>query len=846
MYCGQRLAAVGDVPDVHIHVMRRQVFEALPVDEALPRLKNALFSAATAVLVAPPGAGKTTHVPLALLHESWLAGRKIIVLEPRRLAARAAAHRMAQLLGENVGETVGFRVRLESRIGRRTRVEVVTEGVLSRMIASDPTLDGVGLVIFDEFHERSVHADLGLALTLHARDELRDDLGVLVMSATLDGARVARLLGNAPVITSEGKAFPVETRYVPYRSATSREAAVVAAVTSAAADPGDILVFLPGAGEIRRVAEALQSRALPRGMSIIPLFGSMSLEDQDRAIQPSPAGTRKVVLATTIAQTSLTIEGIGVVIDSGYTRIPRYSPRTGMTRLETVRVSRAAADQRRGRAGRMGPGVCYRLWSAADEALLKPHDTPEILEADLAPLVLDLAVVGIADPAQLRWLDLPPEGATAHARELLRELGALDTAITSHGRDLAALGAHPRIAHMLITARDAGHGALACDLAALLEERDILGGVPHERDPDLRTRLDMLHGRRQAAASLQRLRKTADRWRDRLAVQGASDVRAAGWLLALAYPDRIAQRREGTAPRYVLRQGMGAVLPPGSGMHNEPYIVAAELDARGPESLILLAAPITAEEIEEHFADQIEISDTIQWDETTGSVSARRRRVLGAIVLADAPLKHPSEQDITRAIQRVILESDFSMLNWTRDAVTLRNRLAFLHAHDPEWPDVSNAGLRLTSDKWLAPYLTGLRRRQEILRISVEDAVRELLTWQQRAKLDQLAPTHIQVPSGSRIAVDYSDPATPVLAVKLQEVFGLTSTPTILAGRKPVTMHLLSPSRRPVQVTTDLASFWRTSYFDVRKELRGRYPKHPWPDDPLNAPATRRTNRSRP
>ncbi len=831
--------------------MRGRNLEALPIDEALPRLRDALRGATSAVLVAPPGAGKTTRVPLALLEEAWLGTAKIVMLEPRRLAARAAAHRMAHLLGERIGDTVGYRVRMDSQVGPRTRIEVVTEGVLTRILAAEPTLDGINLVVFDEFHERSVYADVGLALTLHSRTLVRSDLRVLVMSATLDGAAVAGLLGDAPVIASEGKVFPVDTRHVPPRSATAIEATLLATIDRALeADHGDVLVFLPGAPEIRRAADALHARALPAGTYVVPLYGAMPLEEQDRAIRPSAPGARKVVLATTIAQTSLTIEGVQIVIDSGRARVPRYSPRTGMTRLETVRVSRAAADQRRGRAGRTALGICYRLWDAAEDALLRPHDIPEILEADLTPLALELAAAGVRDPAELRWLDPPPGGAFAQAQELLRELGTVNAqgTITAHGTQLAALGTHPRLAHMLVAARRAGHGAVACDLVALLEERDILLGVPNERDPDARSRIDVLRSRRALSAvdqsALHRARAAAERWRKRIGVApGPSDTIAAGWVLALAYPDRVAQRRPGAAPRYVLRNGAGAVLAAGTTLHNEPYLVAAELDGRRPESLILRAAPLALNDIERHFADQIETRNTIAWDESAGAVLARRTRTLSAIVLSDDPLANPETAEVQRVVQEAIHASDFGMLTWTKDATALRQRAAFLHARDTTWPDVSDDGLKEATSRWLGPYLLSVRRRQEIARIPVAEALAQLLTWQQRARLDELAPTHVTVPSGSRIAIDYSDSSAPVLAVRLQEVFGLTTTPTVFGGRLRLTLHLLSPSQRPVQVTTDLESFWRTSYFDVRKELRGRYPKHHWPDDPLHAEPTRRTKR---
>ncbi|HEY7568183.1 MAG TPA: ATP-dependent helicase HrpB [Gemmatimonadaceae bacterium] len=820
--------------------MRDRSLDPLPIDAVLPQLRDALRHRSSAVLVAPPGAGKTTRVPLALVDQEWLRDSRTVMLEPRRLAARAAARHMAQQLGEEVGETIGFRVRGESRVSSRTRVEVVTEGVLTRMLADDPTLEGIGLVIFDEFHERSLNADVGLALSLQSQRLVRDDLRLLVMSATLEGRAVAQLLGDAPVIESEGKMFPVTTHFVPPRGASAREAALLATIERALRDEsGDVLAFLPGAGEIRHAAEALNSRVLPPGTYVVPLYGAMPLAEQDRAIRPSQPGTRKVVLATTIAQTSLTIEGVRIVIDSGLTRIPRYSPRSGMTRLETVRVSRSAADQRRGRAGRLAPGICYRLWDAGEDAMLRQHDIPEILEADLAPLALDLAAAGVNDPADLRWLDPPSAGAFAQGRELLRELGALDAngRVTAHGRELAALGTHPRLAHMLVRSRADDLSALAADLAALLEERDILGGPLAERDPDVRTRIELLHGGRASAgadrAAIERVRAAASRWRRKSAPPGApQNAAAAGLLLALAYPDRIAQRRVGPQPRYVLRNGAGAKLPPGTALHNEPYLVAAELDGRLPESLILLAAPISLSEIEQHFGDQVVREDVITWDNAAGSVKAQRRRMLGALVLSDDPLATPDVDQVQKVVLDAIIASDFALLSWSKETTALRERMAFVHAHDASWPDVSLAALRQTAGEWLGQRLDGVRRREDIARIPLAEALAQLLTWQQRTRLDELAPTHFNTPAGFRARIDYSDPQTPMLAARMQDLFGLTKTPRVLGGRVPLTLHLLAPNQRPVQVTQDLESFWKGAYREVRTQLRARYPKHKWPEDP--------------
>ena len=829
------------------------------------------------MLQAPPGAGKTTRVPLALLGERWLGGGKIVMLEPRRIAARAAAAFMARLLGEHVGETVGHRMRLDTRVGAKTRIEVVTEGVLARMIQDDPSLDGVGLVIFDEFHERSLQADLGLALTLQTRTLLREDLAVLVMSATLDGAPIAALLGDAPIITSEGRAFPVVTRHVARRHDQRMEPYVASVIRDAlASEAGDMLVFLPGTAEIRRVASMLEEAAVPADVRVVPLHGSLPLEQQDLAIQASPPGRRKVVLATSIAETSLTIDGVRVVIDSGLMRVPRFSPRTGMTRLETLRVSRASADQRRGRAGRVAPGVAYRLWAEHEESHLVDHGAPEILEADLTSLALTLAEAGIVEPMELPWLDIPPPAAFAHARELLTQLGALDArgSITPHGRRLADLPMHPRLAHMIVAAPD-GLTALACDFAALLGERDVLRTGGPQVDADLRLRLeamhspgrDMIQGMTVDRDAVRRAREQSREWQRRLACAARDssppDIERAGLLLALAYPDRIAQRRTGGeeshrgpsavgAPRttmhagggrFLLRNGRGAVLMSPQALTAESYIVVAELDDRRPEARIFLAAPIALDELEAGLGDQIVAETVVAWDAATRAVSARRQRRLGALVLADAPLRDADPARIAAALLDGLRAEGTAGLPWSESARRLRERIAFMARHDSGWPDVSDAALTASIDAWLAPHLGGMRRLEDLGRLDLAELLRGMLDWKQRSALDESAPTHITVPSGSRVPIDYTDPDAPVLAVRLQEMFGCTDTPRIAGGRVQLTIHLLSPAHRPVQVTRDLAGFWRTTYFDVRKDLRGRYPKHHWPDDPLTAAPTNRAKR---
>jgi ATP-dependent helicase HrpB len=817
--------------------------DVLPIEPVLPELRQALATAPGAVLQAPPGAGKTTRVPLALMDEPWVAGRRIIMLEPRRLAARAAARRMAEVLGEEPGGTVGYRIRQETRVSAATRIEVVTEGVLTRMLLSDPALEGYGLVIFDEFHERSIHADLGLALTLQARAILRPELRVLVMSATLDGGPVAALLGHAPIVTSEGRSFPVETHHLTVREGIRLEAAVAGAVRDAIAeDRGDVLAFLPGAAEIRRTEALLPGLAA----EVIPLHGMLPQALQDRALRPHPAGRRRVVLSTSIAETSLTIDGVRVVVDSGLARVPRYSPRTGMTRLATVRVSRASADQRRGRAGRQGPGVCYRLWGAHEDHALLAHGTPEILEADLAPLALELAAAGVAAPAELAWLDPPRPAALAEARALLTQLGALDDEgrITPHGHGIRELSLHPRLAHMVVAGRSLGAGGLACELAALLSERDVVRHQVGAPDADLDLRLDVLRGAVERADvdrdALRRVRAEA-----RLCGQPGTDVPVStGVLLALAYPDRIAQRRPGAAGRFRLRNGLGAFLDP-QALAKADHLVAAELDGRPRQSRIFLAARITRDEIEAHFANQIAIEDVLEWDAAARAVVAVRRRRLGALVLQEAALHDPDPEAVTSTFLEGVRRQGVAGLPWNGPAKLLRARLAFLRRLDGRWPDVSDAALDAGLERWLRPWVEGLRQLADLGRIDLEQALRQMVPWERRNDLERLAPSHVQVPSGSRIQVDYTDPAAPVLAVRLQELFGAAETPAVGAGGVPLTLHLLSPAGRPVQVTRDLAGFWRTTYFDVRRDLKARYPRHPWPDDPRSAEPTRHAKRRR-
>ncbi|MFO7304130.1 MAG: ATP-dependent helicase HrpB [Gammaproteobacteria bacterium] len=838
---------------------------SLPIDSALPELRAALANHTRVVLQAPPGAGKSTRVPVALLDQPWLGERKILMLEPRRLAARAVATRMARSLGESAGETVGYRTRLETRVSGRTRIEVLTEGILTRLLQDDPALEEVGLVIFDEYHERSVHADLGLALCLDSQEALRDDLRLLVMSATLDSERVATLLGNAPVVRSAGRSFPVEIRWVAPESARMRatraetrlEARVAMQVERALAeDEGDILVFLPGQGEIRRTQALLDERGLPQHVRVFPLYGELDADVQDAALSPSPQGQRKIVLATNIAETSLTIEGVRVVIDSGLARRARFDPGSGMSRLETVRISRASAEQRSGRAGRLEAGVCYRLWSESEHARLPAHSPPEIVETDLAPLALELAAWGVRDPMQLRWLDPPPAGTYAQAIELLKLLGALDAdgAITSHGRDLVRLGTHPRLAHMILRSVPLGATRTAIEIAALLSERDLLRFPPGERNVDLQLRVDALRtgssgtiGAQVDAGTRQRVRRSAEQLArhlgDAVTDASASSQVEIGRLLAHAYPDRIARSRGG-AGRFLLAGGRGARLPDGQTLAQCEFLVIADLDAAERDATIRLAAAISRASIETDFAHAIEARERIEWDSSEQAVVARRERWLGAIKLTEAPIEQPDPARVSRALIAGIREMGLSALPWSKQARQLRERIAFarrLETRTPNpWPDVGDDALLENLDVWLAPWLDGMTKREHLERLDMHTALVSLLDWQLLQRLDTFAPTHLTVPSGSKIPIDYST-ETPTVSVRLQEVFGLHETPAIADGRVPLTLELLSPAHRPVQITQDLASFWARGYADVKKDLKGRYPKHYWPDDPLTAKATART-----
>jgi len=868
----------------------------LPIDAILDELARTLAGNNAAVVVAPPGAGKTTRVPLALLDEPWTKNRKIIVLEPRRIAARASAERMAHTIGERVGETVGYRVRFGSKVSRATRIEVVTEGIFSRQILDDPELSDVAAVLFDEFHERSLDADLGLALARDTQTGLREDLRILVMSATLDGARVAKLLGDAAVIESEGRAFPVETRYLGRKADAPLERQMADAIAMALrADPGSVLAFLPGAAEIRRTQNFLSERVHDASIEIVPLFGALDAAVQDRAIAPAARGRRKVVLATSIAETSLTIEGVRIVVDSGMARVPRYEPDIGLTRLETVRASRAAVDQRRGRAGRTEPGVCYRLWDEPQTASLAAYTQPEILSADLSSLVLDLAQWGVRDPASLAFLDSPPAPALKEARSLLRELGALDAdgRITEEGRSLRALALPPRLARMIVDSHRLGAGEEAAEIAAVLTER-ALGGD----SVDLDVRLDQFRRDRsprassaralaqrwtsQVAASEKAARGTsADRLASGTALSSPSPLAGEGWgggfttavpvrgtpspdpspqgggerresphartgeepstgvMLAFAFPDRVACNRGNGS--FVLANGRGAALDQASALARAPYIAVAELTGAAASGRILLAAPITQAEIEQHFADQIETADEISFDRSAMALRARRKKTLHAVTLSEAPLALQPSMETARVLADGLIASGLDRLPWSKPTKQWRDRVMFLRKAEGEpWPDLSDDALAAQRQAWLVPALSDKTSLKEFSPGDLSDALLTLLPWELRARLEREAPTHFEAPTGTMLAIDYEAEQGPTIAVRLQELFGLNTHPSIAKGAVPLVLELLSPAQRPVQVTRDLPGFWRGSYAAVRSDLRGRYPRHPWPEDPASAMPTRR------
>lgn len=804
-----------------------------PVDAIIPELAKTLAEKPSAILVAEPGAGKTTRVPLALMDEPWLKGRKIVMLEPRRLAARNSARRMAQTIGEEVGARVGYTVRLERKVSKETRVEVVTEGVLTRRLLNDPELADTGLLIFDEFHERSLDGDLGLALALDVQRGLRDDLRILIMSATLDDVKLAAHLGGAPVINAPGRVFPVATRYLGKATRQTVSDDVAKAVQTALREErGSILAFLPGEAEIRRTEDALKSASLPADVSVHALFGAMSFAEQDAALKAPAPNTRKVVLATTIAETSLTIEGITVVVDSGLKRVPRFDPATSMTALETVRVSAASADQRRGRAGRLAPGIVYRLWPEAEQRALSLHDQPEIMTSDLAPLALELAAWGVTDPATLPLVDQPPAAAFAQARDLLTQLDAIDTSgtITPMGRAMARAPLHPRLAHMVVRAAELGAGRDAASLAAYLSERD---GAPRDATADVGTRRQMLRGPTRG-----RIEQNAEQISRSLSLKSDTDNLSEGVLLALAWPDRIAQKRGG-ARRYRFAGGGGGVLAEHDRLSVNDYLAVAMTDGASGDQKIYLAAPFTLKELETHFASHVSWVEQAGWDSKSKSVLAVRQRKLGALVLEERPLTDLSPEVIADGLLQGIREAGLSVLPWSDASDNFRSRGNFLRHHfaDAGWPDLSDAALLASMSDWLRPYLAGMSKLGHLDRLDMHQILTGLVPYELQQRMNGLAPRSLTIPNGAEARIDYTGEGDPTVRVRLQEMFGLTVTPKIAQGRAHLRIELLSPAGRPVAVTQSLETFWTNGYPDVRAQLRGRYPKHSWPEDPFTAVA---------
>ena len=829
----------------------QEVKRTYPIENILPRLLETFQHSNNIVLSAPPGAGKTTQVPIALLATEWMAQKKLIMLEPRRLAARRAAEYMAAHLGEKVGQTVGYRIRGEAVISKHTRVEVVTEGILSRLLQHEPELPNVAVVIFDEFHERSIHADLGLAMTLDVQEHLRPDIRILVMSATLDGLAIAKLLGDAPMIEGKGQSFPVATHYARFTSEKSVEARIVDTIVRALDEQeGDLLVFLPGRREMRRVENLLWEKHISEDVLVHSLYGNAPYQHQSAALSPAPPGKRKVILSTSVAETSLTIDGVCVVIDSGLARISQFDVRRGMFGLLTVPVSKAVADQRRGRAGRQQPGVCYRLWMETEHEMLSNYPQPEIKTADLAPLTLDLAQWGTPDGANLRFLDPPPAAHLAQAHTLLRSLGAADQTgkLTPHGKAMSELPIHPRLAHMILRGKELGFGSLACDIAALLEERDILAGKK-DTDIDLASRLHILHQQRAGDEGVhERILSQSRRLKQLTGIRNESKEKeesAPGILLALAYPERVARRRDTKSNRYQMASGTIAVLPSGSLLAREEFLAIGEADGIGAEVRVYLAAPLTKEEIEQIFIDSIIEEEEIRWNTINETVIARRISRLGAVVLSEQHIKPHGEKVISALIDGV-KQLGIHCLPWDKDTRSLQQRSEWLRKYlsPAQWPDLSDSNLINTVDEWLAPFLDGIWKKEQFSTLPLLKILQSKISQSFVRQIDSLAPSHLKLPSGSIAALDYSGDQ-PVLAVRLQELFGQIDTPKIFNGKVSVLIHLLSPARRPLAVTQDLHSFWTNVYPEIRTQMRARYPKHVWPEDPLSAKPTNKTVRKK-
>ncbi|MEO9531770.1 MAG: ATP-dependent helicase HrpB [Crocinitomicaceae bacterium] len=816
----------------------------LPVKDVIPEIQQELKTNNTLILKAPPGAGKSTLVPITLLEEDWLKGQKIIMLEPRRLAAKTIANRMADLLGEKVGESVGYRIRFETRVSEQTKIEVVTEGILTRMLQNDNALEGVGLIIFDEFHERSIHADIAMALSREAQQVLRPDLRILVMSATLELTELGDML-SAATILSEGRQFPVEVNYAgetDLRMLPDLAARLIKTV--AQKHEGDILVFLPGQGEIKKCEEIL--RRTLSGFRIHPLFGQLPPNKQFAAIIPDKNGARKVVLATSIAETSLTIEGIKVVIDSGYSRVSQFNPNSGLSRLETVQVSKDSADQRAGRAGRLSAGVCFRMWTNATQLRLKESSIPEIEQADLCNLVLDMAQWGIADPMQLNWLSPPPKGHIAQASKLLHDLGALENnRITEHGKELHQLPTHPRIAHMLIQAKNDGQLNLATDIAAILEERDPL---PKEAGIDINLRVEALRRFRKekiGGRKIERIEKIAKQYRGIFKLEsddGIHDELETGLLIAYAYPERIACARPGNNAQFQLANGRLAMAGHKDDLAHETWLAVAHVNEREGSGKIFLAAPLNPTDLQ----PLVKEKEVIKWDTRNGGLIASLDMCIGNIVLRSTPLEDPDESHLEQAITEAIQKEGRQLLNWSEEVEQWQNRVNCLRKWNPSqgWPDVSTESLLLTNAEWLTPYLASIKKPEQLKKIDLLEVLQFSLPQDLQQKLNKLAPSKIEVPSGSKIKLAYpSNGAVPILAVRLQECFGMAATPKINEGKVNILMHLLSPGFKVVQITSDLKSFWENAYFDVKKDMKSRYPKHSWPEDPWNTEAIRGVKR---